>query len=947
MAKTTGAARFIIGIDLGTTQCALSWVDLERPKDGITAFAIPQYVTPREIDSLPTLPSLLFLPDPSLTLAPAPWQATTSPPAPPAPGLTPTAPIVGHLAHELGYEVPARLIHSAKSWLCHPRVDRKAPILPWQSEVVSEKWSPVEVTARFLQHLIDVWRTHHPSVDFFRQKLIVTVPASFDPAARNLTLDAIRLAGIADVTLLEEPQAAFYDFLHRAADRLKQELTAVKTVLVVDIGGGTTDFSLIGLEGGKAASTPQFRRVAVGPHLLIGGDNIDLTVARIVEERLRHRGKRLQSGQWLKLLRSARLAKERLFSGTADSTLTFTVSGAGGKVIAQAVTETIATAELQQRILEGFFPLVGPDDRPEEEGLFGLSEAGLPYTRDPAITRHLAQFLRDTDCRPEAILFNGGTTLAPLLRERIIEQLNAARPGRPLKVLDNPHPTQAVAQGAVAFGMAALGLGTSIKSGSPVSIYLGVGGTASPKTGILVPDELLCLLPKGSESEEEFLIPDKLFGVDRSRDVAFYLFYANTPPAGEFPGFVAPRTLRRFRPLPPVTLDADRDNPALVQVRLGVRLRETGCLQIFCHNIDDGLIRELSFDTAPAVGKGEVSGDKKPAIGSGPGKRVLGHIRKTIDSWFGETTDPTPMAFKHLEEVIGASRKDWDLATLRVLFDLIVDDQRFSHSLKTLTCFFRLTGFCLRPGFGATGDADRLEHLWGVNSAERHTTDTAFWSDWWLLWKRVAAGLSAERQEELSQEIETLLFPSRKAHHTPRKPDQHERNQLWRLLGHLERLPVAVKTRLGDAIFQQPATFGRDTVALYALGRLGGRRLLYADQTLIVAPTTAQSWVERLFKYGHTQNSYLDWALKEIGRKTGDRLTQIDDLTRKRLVDLLKKHGRKKEFLAPLLHLEAWRPEDFAEGVGDQLPNGFVWVKDTGAESANASQFIPEEQEHA
>jgi molecular chaperone DnaK (HSP70) len=930
MGKKPAGPRFIIGIDLGTTQCALSWFDRENPEAGIMSFPIPQFVSAREVESLPTLPSLMFLPDAGWAPPASPWGE-------------PVLPIVGHLAHELGYEIPARLIHSAKSWLCHARVDRLAPILPWQSEVVAEKWSPVAVTAQYLKHLIAVWQNRHPEADFQYQKVIVTIPASFDPAARNLTLDAIHLAGIDEVTLLEEPQAAFYDFLHRRADRLSLDLKDVKTVLVVDIGGGTTDFSLIALEKSKGKSEPVFRRLAVGPHLLIGGDNIDLAVARMVEGRWRHRGKRLTAGQWLKLLRSARQAKEQLLAGTAGDVLTFTVPGAGSRVIAQKLSEEVPAAELEQQILDGFFPAVKPGEQPEEEGLLGLSEAGLPYSRDPAVTRHLAQFLAETQSRPEAILFNGGTTLSGRLRMRILEHLNQDRGDDPIKVLENPHPTQAVAQGAVAFGLATMGMGISIRSGSPVSVYLGVGGDASKKAGVVVPQQLLCLLPKGSESEEEFLIPEKLFGVDRSRDVAFYLFFANSPPAGEFPGFVAPKGLRRFRSLPPLILRAEPDHPELVQVRLGVMLRATGCLQIFCRDDHGGLIQELSFDAAPVAGKPSVDPGRKAASSasapSGPGKRLLGQIRKIVDGWFEDGSDPAPLAFKQLEEAIGVARKEWDLPTLRVLFDLVVDESRFFQSAKTLTCFFRLAGFCLRPGFGATGDEERLTVVGKLPLPDSRISDTAFWSDWWLLWKRVAAGLSAERQEEIKGHIEALLFPARKAHQTQRKPDQHERNQLWRLLGHLERLGVDAKMRLGEAVFQQPATFGRDSVSLYALGRLGSRRLLYADQTLIVPQSIVQSWAERLLKYANTQNSYLDWALKEIGRKTGDRLTQVDDLVRKHIVEVLKKHGRKKEFLAPLIHVEAWRPEDFAEGVGDQLPNGFVWVKDT----TNGA----EEQEHA
>jgi molecular chaperone DnaK (HSP70) len=931
MARTE-TFRFIIGIDLGTTQCALSYYDREAPEKGIQPFSIPQSVSKSEVQGLATLPSILFLPDAGFPMPKLPWK-------------TGSRAIVGRYAGELGCEVPSRYIHSAKSWLCHPRVDRTAPILPWQSEAVSEKLSPVQATAALLRHLEAVWNHLMAGDDadcaFRRQNVIITVPASFDPAARNLTLAAITQAGLADVTLLEEPQAAFYEYLFRCRDALKKELSGIKNILVVDIGGGTTDFSLIGIERPKGSPLPVFHRLAVGPHLLIGGDNIDLAIARIIEEKLRRKGRKLLTKQWLQLIADARIAKERILSSTVDEQIPFTVSGAGSKVISQSVREYVDAAEIRQIILEGFFPLVDAAARPADDTGLGLSEAGLPYTREPAVTRHLAQFLEENRLLPDAVLYNGGTTIAPGLRERVTSVLTTWRDDRAPKILENPYPTLAVARGAVFYGMTRQGLGQLIHSGSPVSLYLGIGDDPAAAPGQHLPQQLLCLLPKGSETETECEIPGKSFGVDRSRDAGFYLYFSTTATPDERPGSEGVKNWRKFKPLPPLTLPADPQRNDIEQVRLSVNLRETGYLQILCHHDQAQKPEELNFDVHhEGAGRKAVGKKGKAALT----KKQSGQIAKLIEALFDPKakhdaapgTSPFNLVYKTLEEILGAPRKDWDLPTLRALFDQFSEEpQFFTHVSKkhdSQISAFRLLGYCLRPGFGHPEDRRRLDFLWDLSQKSFTAVDSTFWSEHWLLWKRVAAGLNPDRQTTLAAVIEPLLFPSKKPVRGLRKIEQHERNNLWRLLGHLERLPVVEKDRLGWWIIKNPSTFSTDSVALYALGRLGARMTSYADQTLLVPRSTAEAWIESLIKYSHLQNSYLDWALKELGRRSADRLMQVDDGLRKKITDQLRKHNRKKDFIAPLLEIRELTGDDFAESVGETLPNGFVWVKDHAAE---------------
>lgn len=922
-------ARFLIGIDLGTTQCALSYLDLRAKKREIKSFQISQFVEKGQVAGCPTLPSLMFIPgDPTAFGAP-PWNET--------PG-----PVVGTLARELGAETPARLIHSAKSWLCHPRIDRLTPILPWQSDAVRKKLSPVEASAAYLRHLADVWNhamaADDPDLSLEKQQIIVTVPASFDPVARNLTLEAISRSGLPVKTLLEEPQAAFYDFLARHPKTLERELRGVKTALVIDIGGGTTDFSLIGVEWPERSDEPNFSRLAVGPHLLIGGDNLDLAVAKAVEAKFHHKGRKLVAKQWLSVLEQSRSVKERALgeSDEAGEKARFTVSGAGSRVVAQSFSQEIPLSELREMLVDGYFPIVAADERPAEDAGIGLSEAGLPYSRDPAVTRHLAAFLAEHGTMPDAVLFNGGTLLSPMLRGRIVDVLTEWRGGEPPKELNNPHPMLAVASGAVYYSMVGLGLGHRIKAGSPVSIYLGIGTGKTGRGERHVPEQVLCLLPKGSEVERPVTIGGKTFGVDVGQDVAFYAYFTPSAPRGESLGDLMKYSARRLTPLPPLRWKADRPDSretGVKQVELEVALRETGRLQVLCRGCgDDAFRRELVFDMTPEE---EVETDA--AAAKGLTKRQLGQVKKLFDTLFSSASDRPAFnqLFKLLEEMLETRREDWNLPVLRALFDLVVDDDRFQTGDDARMAWLRIVGYALRPGFGAPGDEARVERLMKMRENPPASKNTGLWSEWWIMWKRIAPGLSAECQTELAGILGTVLFPAKKTGKGERIADQHERNQIWRLLAHCERIPVDEKCRIGTWILRAPGSYGRDQIALYTLGRLGARVMSYAPPTALVPVEVVSGWADQLLLRGPSPagSSYADWALREFGRKTGDRLIQMDDALRKRIIERLKTADRKKSFLQPLLEVQILQADDLAEFCGERLPSGFVWVSDSESAS--------------
>ena len=907
--------RYVIGIDLGTTQCALSYCDLKDKNLKIKNLPITQLVNDSMIDDLPTLPSNIYLVEENRVLKRPEWMER--------PGK-----IIGNYAKELGSQVPGRYVHSSKSWLCHPRAERHSPILPWQSEITDKKISPVDAACEYLTYLKNLWdaKIGIESEDslFEKQKVIVTVPASFDPSARNLTLEAIEKAGIKNYSLIEEPQAAFYDYLQRNPTTMVSELKGVDTVLVIDVGGGTTDFSLIGVNWVKDGNHAEFTRLAVGPHLLIGGDNLDLALARNAESFFNNKGKRLNSKQWLSLLAQSRTQKEKILSDESIGKIDFSITGSGSGVLSGSARVQIEAKKLKQILIDGFFPLVDSNEYPDESEALGLSEAGLPFTKDAAVTKHLAAFLKDNEVMPDAVLFNGGTMKADCLRQRLCEVIGLWRGEEP-KVLENPHPILAVAAGAAYYGVVGMGLGQKIHSGNPVSIYLGIGNSSSSTVDRYVPEQLICILPKSSETETDYDLKGKTLGIDLSHDAAFYLFYTPLPPKAEEFGRTIRFNSKRYLPLPPCKLKAQTAKGER-QVNIRIKLRETGYLQIFCEELKGSFSQELRFDLGESDKKSDNSVPAKRKVPLTSAQ--LKDISSILDNAFAGNLEFNSI-FKEIEKVIGSERNSWDAEMLRQLFDVFIErEAEFRQSQASMTIWCRLLGYTLRPGYGVKGDSERVDRMWKMVFDSFDYENVEFWAEWWGMWKRIAPGLSPERQLELEKLVISILFPPKKREKKPRKIVQHERNQLWRLLGHLERLSVEEKTKLGNLILDTPMSFGVDFVSLSTLARLGARELAYAQDSLMVPPSVANEWAAKLLRKAIPGSSYLDTALREIGRKTGDRMVQIEDQLRSEILDVFKKKLKKKNFIKPLLKAAKLEEKELQEITGEVLPSGFVWVKD-------------------
>ena len=589
-------SRFVVGIDLGTTNCAVALRDLTLAEEdgGITVQPIPQLVNPGEVTARPLLPSFMYQPGemdfPAGSTA-LPWDPHPSS-------------VVGELARKRGAENPARLISSAKSWLSYAGAQRLSPILPWGAPENVPRVSPVDASAHYLRHLaaaFDATLSHGDTgLSLTQQDVLITVPASFDEEARELTLRAAVTAGLREVTLLEEPQAAFYAWLDAQGPGWRRRVRVGDLVLVCDIGGGTTDFSLISVSDN--AGELSLDRVAVGDHILLGGDNMDLALARLLQGRLEEKGHKLDTLQLHGLWQQCRIAKEALLSDFSISERPVTLLGKGSRLVGGTVTVALSLDDVNRVLLDGFFPEVGSDEMPARQRRMGLQELGLPYAADPGITRHLARFLSRQSATaqstrpirraasglacPTHILFNGGVMKAHALQERIVGVLNGWLRGAgfdAVTVLDAPDLDHAVARGAAYYGMARHGRGIRIRSGASRSYYVGIESAMPAVPGVPAPLKALCVVPFGMEEGSSAAIPDRQFGLVVGEPAEFR-FLSSTIRRNDPPGALIEDWGDELEELGPleVTLPVEGRIDDVVPVSLESHVNEVGTLELWC-----------------------------------------------------------------------------------------------------------------------------------------------------------------------------------------------------------------------------------------------------------------------------------------------------------------------------------------------------------------------------
>ena len=591
-------ARFVVGIDLGTTNSAIGWVDTNVDGEAARVHIqpIPQLVNPGEVAPRTLLPSFLYaageLDFPAGSLA-LPWDAS--------PRF-----VTGELARRRGAENPVRLVASAKSWLSYGGANRTAPILPWGAPDEVPHVSPVDACAAYLEHLAAAFDAEvaqgDPALALSRQDVLLTVPASFDEEARELTLRAARNAGLEQVTLLEEPQAAFYAWLDALGDSWRKRVRVGDLVLVCDVGGGTTDFSLIAVAERDGDLT--LERVAVGEHILLGGDNMDLALARLLQQRLEAASHRIDTWQLHGLWHQARIAKEALLGDGAGQERPITLLGRGSKLIGGTITTTLTREDVNQTLLEGFFPPVASDAMPARQRRVGLQEIGLPYAADAAVTRHLARFLRQQPSAgnaapirrgpsglacPTHVLFNGGVMKADAIRARVVDVLNRWLSAEGFDALDDRHVLDApdldhaVAQGAAYYGLARRGRGVRIRSGAGRTYYVGIESSMPAVPGMPAPLKALCVVPFGMEEGTSAAIDGREFGLIVGEPAEFRFLSSSvrkTDPVGALIEDWGD-DLEELSPLE-VTLEMTGREDAAIPVTLESRVTEIGTLEVWC-----------------------------------------------------------------------------------------------------------------------------------------------------------------------------------------------------------------------------------------------------------------------------------------------------------------------------------------------------------------------------
>jgi|694.fasta_scaffold04340_14 molecular chaperone DnaK (HSP70) len=583
-------SRFSIGIDLGTTNCAIAYIDSQKEDGTAEVLNLPQIVQPGVYEDRKLLPSFLYLPQKGEFQNGAfklPWGEEQPF-------------IVGEFAKSHGALVPTHLVSSAKSWLCHTAVNRRDKILPWKANDESNKVSPLQASTLYLKHLVNSWNAQFETIDselkLEKQEVVLTVPASFDADARDFTMEAAKDAGFKKISLLEEPQAAFYSWLEANKDTWREQVQEGDVILVIDVGGGTSDFTLIAVESDQGNLF--LNRLAVGEHILLGGDNMDLALAYELSRQLAAKNIKLDLAQMVALSHACRTAKEKLLADKDLRSWPMTILGRGSKMISGTIKCELEISILEKVLLEGFFPICGPDDQPTLQSGYGFQEIGLPYAADAAITKHLAHFLvkhrksieqKSSQCKDgkktsgvNVVLFNGGVFKSTLLRQRIIDNLESWSKG-PIKMLSHQDLDLSVAIGAASFGIARRGKGIRIRGGAPRTYYIGIESSAPAIPGFPRPIKALCVVPFGMEEGTESDIPGHEFGLIIGQKVTFR-FLSSSTRKNDALGTILEEwddDVHEISPLQ-LTLENPEKNASMVPVYLHSKITDIGTLELWC-----------------------------------------------------------------------------------------------------------------------------------------------------------------------------------------------------------------------------------------------------------------------------------------------------------------------------------------------------------------------------
>ncbi|HTA46680.1 MAG TPA: Hsp70 family protein [Bryobacteraceae bacterium] len=859
-----------VGIDLGTTNSALAWIDPGDAEDTsfppIHIFDIPQLIAPNHIESRRTLPSFLFLEE---------------------------GQHVGTYAREQGALIPTRLVHSAKSWLSNPDVDRTAKILPWDAGEGGRVLSPVEVSTRFLSAIREAWDNAGKHGPLAEQDVVLTVPASFDEEARELTVQAANEAGLPRLTLIEEPAAAFYSWIANNFVRSRRLLFDGQIVLVCDVGGGTSDFSLIRVarDGDKI----DFTRTAVGKHLLLGGDNLDLTLAWLAESKI---GRQLSIRQRSGLRRQCSAAKEILLCDPHRESVEISVLGGGSSMIGGALKTEITRGEALELTLEGFLPITPRGELPKEEKRSLFRELGLPYVSDAAISRHLAAFLESANQVPDAILFNGGFFIPEICRTRVADILENWYGKRP-EIFENQDLDLAVASGAAYYSyVRSTGSGVLVRGGLPRAYYVGLNDSTA-----------VCLVPRGAEEGDSVEVDREDLQLVANKPVAFRLISSLTrtdDKPGEVVQFAEGEDLHQHAPLEAV-IRFGKGGERLVPVKLGARLTETGTLETWCDSkVSDNRWR-LQFQLRKTTDR-KTAPSRPAAVVSGEAVEAACEL---VRSAFAQAAIAPEELPSRLEAALGLGRNSWPVDVARRLADVFLEQiENRKRSAAYEVRWLNLGGFCLRPGFGYIGDEFRIEqarriYAAGVQFANQVQNEI----DWWIFWGRLAGGLNRNQQTDIVQRLLPFLLP--KPGKKPQRINNSLFREMWRTASSMELIPAGTRMQLGDALIKQP----KEDYVLWCLSRLGARQLFYGPANQVLPAAAASRWIEALLPVSKTED-----ALVSLARRTGDPVRDVSHVT----LAAVRAHLSDQSLIAQL-EGDAERDERALGRIfGEALPSGLV-----------------------
>lgn len=923
----TQPSRFVVGIDLGTTNCAVCYLDTQESDSSIQHFSIPQLVAAGQFESRATLPSFHYEPAASEQTAASlavPWTKEERHYA------------VGTYARDHGRRVAGRLIESAKSWLCHSGVDRKSAMLPWHGAADVEALSPVQASARYLQHLREAWDHHFPEHPLATQDVVLTIPASFDEVARELTVNAARTAGLPRIVLIEEPQAAFYSWVNAHRDTWDQHVAAGQKILICDIGGGTSDFTLINVRPAEDQRL-QFHRVAVGDHLILGGDNLDLAIAHFVERRLTSDGQ-LDPRQFSVLVPTCRYVKETLLADDAPEEMTVSLPSSGSRLIGGSLQTQVTRDEIRQLVLDGFLPPARFTDQPARRQS-GFQEFGLPFAADAAITRYLAAFLRahraDADhssARPDIVLFNGGFFASQLLQNRLLQILSSwFGEGWSPQLLDNDRLDLAVARGAAYFGMVRRGVGIRIVAGLARTYYIGVergngSSTATPAA--------MCLIAAGTEPGDSVTI-DHDFEVRTGEPVEFPIYVSSTRLTDQ-PSQLVDIDPEQMSALPPIrtTLQTrKKSDHGLIHAKISARLTEIGTLEVWCSQVDAQARWQLQFDVRSAT-----ETDREAHIGSAERGGIVDQqsidvAADVICSVFGPDANEKPAGLmKQLVSVLDQNKGDWPPSLLRSLWaSLMQFEAGRRKSAAHETRWLNLLGYALRPGYGMAADDWRVAETWSTLRGRLAHNSSDVVAEWRILSRRIAGGLSAGQQHELASPILALIRQQHRQTLSGRgkaakyAANNHEAAEIWRMLGSLELLDRQTHEELGRIVldFLPRKKFEALQPALmWALGRVAARVPVYGPLNSVLPPHVVEPWVERFLNQAATHDSVSHLALMQMTRFTGDRYRDLAPAIRDDVVRYLKTGNARPNLITLVQHGGTLESDEANQVFGEALPAG-------------------------